>query len=123
MPKKSKKKGGKGKKKAKKKTVVKKEEKKTEEELVRVPDGNDWIIMLFSLVPWEAQKITLFLNFECLVRNNMTFKSLRRLLEDKIGSVSRLTFYLNPPKKEEPLHLEECENFRLIELIHLEVKK
>ena len=111
---KGKKKGGKGKKKGKKK-AAKKEVEVPKEPQIKVPDGHDWIVMSFCLVPWE-HSITMFLNFETLLRTNMTIKSLQRVVEGKIGSVSRLTFYLNPPKKEEPLNLEECENFRLIDL-------
>ena len=81
MPKKGKK--GKSKKKGKgkkKKTTTKEEEPKQEEPEIHIPEGKDWIIMSFCLVPWEAKHITMFLNFEDLVRTSMTIKTLKRYL-------------------------------------------
>jgi len=89
---------------------------KVEEPVCKIPSGDDWIIISFCLVPWEAKNITMFLNFDTLVKTNMTIKSLKRVIEGKIGSVSSLSLYLNPPNKEEPLNFEECQNYRLIDI-------
>ena len=117
MPKKSKNK--KKAKKSKKKVTSKdnkQEIKKEDDNIIKIPEGNDWVILSFCLVPWEAKNITMFLNFEQLVKTNMTIKSLKRVIEDRIGSVSHLSFYLNPPKKEEELSLKDCQHFRLIDM-------
>lgn len=110
MPKKVKKKG----KKKKVKKQIKKEVKK--DDIIKIPQGNDWIILSFCLVPWEATHITMFLNFEVVVRSSVTIASLKRLVENKIGTTNKLKFYLNPPKKEEALLIEDCLHFRLIDM-------
>lgn len=110
-----KKKGKKGGKKKVKK-VVEEVPKEYKPEIQVIPDGDDWLLLSFCLVPWEAKLITLFLNFEILINTRIMFTSLKRILEEKIGEISNVTFYLDPPTKDSPLNESKVNNLTLKEI-------
>ena len=114
--KKGKKKGKKGGKKKTKKTEETEVKKELTPKIKIIPDGNDWLVLSFCLVPWEAKLITLFLNFDVLINTRIIFSGLKRILQEKIGKISDVQFYMDPPNKDKPLNNDELNNLTLKEL-------
>ncbi|ETO26358.1 hypothetical protein RFI_10777 [Reticulomyxa filosa] len=95
----------------------------------KFPAGDDWIILSFCLVPWEAKAITMFFNFEETVCTHMKLESVYRIMlprkslccaqvqktkgflcllkyriaEKKIGGAEKLILFTDPPTVDKPI--------------------
>ena len=116
MPKKSKKKGkGKGKKGKKKAKKSDKEESPQFDPNEFLPKSLDWVIISFCLVPWEAQSITMFLNFDSRVTTKLTIQGLHRIINEKVGNTDKVMLYFDPPEQNKPISAD-YDRYRLFEL-------